>query len=58
MTGVEYVIYAGEAFTVEWYYNASGRSQALEYFEKLSTAQKRKFLKLAQVMREVGRIRL
>lgn len=29
----EYVVFQGEEFTIEWYYNAIGKSQAKEYFD-------------------------
>ena len=42
----EYVAYEGPCFTIEWFYNEQGESQALEYFNGLSDVQKRKVLML------------
>jgi len=49
-------IYIGEYFTVEWYYEKNGYSQAYEYFLATSDAQKRKFLILVKRIADVGRI--
>lgn len=38
----EYVAYEGTCFTIEWFYNEQGESQALEYFNGLSDVQKLK----------------
>ncbi len=32
----EYIAYKGEAFTVEWFFNEKGKSEALDYFEALT----------------------
>ena len=50
------VIYVGEYFTVEWYYEESGYSQAYEYFLSTSDVQKRKFLILVKRIADFGKI--
>ena len=53
----EYIAYQGRMYQVEWYYNAKGKSQALEYYQSLLPADRRKVLRLFQLMGEVGQIR-
>jgi len=50
------VVYIGERFTVEWYYDHIGYSQSYEYFLKSSNVQKRKFLILIKRIAEFGKI--
>jgi len=52
----EYVAYEGPCFTIEWFYNEQGGSQALEYFNGLNDAQKRKVLMLFKRIGDFGRI--
>ena len=42
----EFIAYEGEALTVEWFFDKKGKSEALDFFETLSDAQKRKILML------------
>ncbi|GHT35263.1 hypothetical protein FACS189434_12800 [Bacteroidia bacterium] len=49
-------IYIGDCFTVEWYYDKDGYSQAYEYFLSTDATQKRKFLILVKRIADVGRI--
>ena len=37
-------IYIGEYYTVEWFYDAAGNSQAYGFFLKSSDVEKRQFL--------------
>ena len=53
----EYILYEGDAFTIEWHYASNGKSQALAYFEKLDRRQKIQFIKLVEMMGRVGVIR-
>ena len=53
----EYIIYEGDAFTIEWHYADNGKSQALTYFEKLDRRQKIQFIKLVETIGSVGVIR-
>jgi len=50
------VVYAGECYTIEWYFDCTGYSQAYEYFLKTSDSQKRKFFVLIKRMSEFGKI--
>lgn len=53
----EYVAYQGKNYTIEWFYSKNGKSQALEYYRTLPPADRRKVLKLFQLMGEMGQIR-
>ena len=44
----EYIVYEGGAFTVEWYYDAKGKSQPLNFYEELDRDQKIQFLNLVK----------
>jgi phage-related protein len=50
------VIYTGHCFTLEWYYDCDGYSQAYEYFLSTTQVQKRRFLILIKRIAEVGKI--
>lgn len=54
---IEYIAYEGQILTVEWYYNAQGKSPALEYYNELTESQKAKTFKLIQALGDVGIIR-
>jgi phage-related protein len=49
-------VYIGLLFTIEWYYDQKGHSQAYDYFMKISQEQKRKFLILVKKMGDFGKI--
>lgn len=49
-------IYIGDCYTLEWYFDENGISQAYNYFLEQSDIQKRKFLMLAKRMGDSGRI--
>jgi len=48
--------YIGICYTIEWYYNDKGESQAFDYYTKLSDIQKRKLLLLFKRMGDFGKI--
>ena len=50
------VVYIGEFYTIEWYFDYTGYSQAYEYFLETSDSQKRKFFILIKRMAEFGKI--
>ncbi len=52
----EFVAYEGETLTVEWFFNEKGKSEALDFFETLSNAQKRKTLMLFKRIGDFGKI--
>jgi len=53
----EFIAYQGEKFTIEWYYDDKGISQAIEYFEELKKIQKAKLMTLFKKMADIGEIR-
>lgn len=53
----EYIAYSGEKYTIEWYYNARGKSAALEYYQSLSADERIKVLQLFKRMGDAGEIR-
>ena len=50
------LIYKGDFFTIEWFYDEKGYSQPYEYFLNVSDVQKRKFLMLVKKMGDTGKI--
>ncbi|MDN5215570.1 type II toxin-antitoxin system RelE/ParE family toxin [Fulvivirgaceae bacterium BMA12] len=53
----EYIIYEGKSYQIEWYYSEKGKSQPFEYYKKLDAADRKKALKLFQMLAEIGQIR-
>jgi len=53
----EYVAYSGDSFTIEWYFDAKGHSQALEYYRSLKLDERVQLLKLFKRMGDSGEIR-
>jgi phage-related protein len=53
----EIIAYAGSKFTIEWYYDESGHSQALEYAEALDNADRKKLAALLMVIGDIGQLR-
>jgi phage-related protein len=53
----EYVAYEGWAYTVEWYFDAKNKSQALNYYQSLNEEERRKVLMLFKRMGDAGVIR-
>jgi phage-related protein len=56
MSQCEIIAYSGQAFTIEWYYDQRGRSEALEYFELLSEERQDALLVLLKRMGDAGKI--
>lgn len=52
----EWIAYSGDEFTVEWYFDAKGHSQAQEYYEKQPKEKKRKLLNLLKLIADHGKI--
>jgi phage-related protein len=50
------VIYSGSQFVIEWYFDERGESPARDYYRQLSVERQVKFIKLARLMGEVGKI--
>lgn len=53
----EFIAYGGEHFTIEWYYDDKGKSQALEYFEQLDEKRQDKVFYLFRRMGDHGEIK-
>jgi hypothetical protein len=51
-----YIAYEGKEFTIEWYYDTAGCSQAFEFAESLSDAEKRKLATLFSALGDIGKI--
>lgn len=49
-------IYIGQYFTLEWYYDETGFSQAYQYFLSITQEQRRKFLVLVKRIGDFGTI--
>lgn len=56
MNSDDCTIYSGECFTLVWYYDKAGKSQAYEFFLELDDDRKRKFLILVKRMGDFGKI--
>lgn len=52
----QYIAYKGTEFTIEWYFDGKGQSQALEYFNNQTKDKQRKILNLFRLMGEQGKI--
>ncbi len=53
----EFIAYLGSEFTIEWYYDQRGKSQALDYFEALSFDRQEKVMHLFEIMGDTGKIK-
>ncbi len=53
---VKYVAYQGDKFTIEWYFDRRGKSQAFEYFEKLPLIRKKKLIHLFYILGDIGKV--
>jgi hypothetical protein len=52
----EFVVYQGAQFTVEWYYDAAGKSDVFDYFEDLEAGQQNRLLFLVKRLADAGKI--
>jgi hypothetical protein len=52
----EYIIYEGEYYTIEWYYNSNSNSSAMKFFYKLDNDKQMAAFKLFQKMADFGKI--
>jgi hypothetical protein len=52
----ERIAYQGHAFTIEWFWDAQGRSPPLEYFDQLPEKRQDDLLMLLKRMGDFGRI--
>ena len=56
MDNTNCIVYIGTYFTIEWYYDEKGISQAFQYYLSLSDAQKRKLFLLIKRIGDYGKI--
>jgi phage-related protein len=52
----KYVLWRGSEFVIEWYYKENGKSPGLEYFLSMPLDRRKKLVRLASTMAEVGSI--
>ena len=52
----KFIAHKGEKYTIEWYFDARGRSSALEYFQDLPLRRKKKLIHLLYVLGVIGKI--
>jgi phage-related protein len=50
------VAYEGSEFTIEWYYDEKGHSQALEYYTRQPQEKQRKLINLFRLLGDFGKI--
>lgn|SRR3990167_2414427 len=53
----EFVAFAGEKFTIEWYFDHDDKSIALDYLESLELEEQVKLFELMKIMGNVGLIK-
>lgn len=56
MSNKDYIAYGGNAFTIEWYFDESGKSQALDYLLKSSPEMQKKLFYLIKRIGDNGKI--
>ncbi len=56
MTEKEYIAYKGATFTIEWYFDIHGKSQALEYLLNIDASMQQKVFYLFKRMGDYGKI--
>ena len=52
----KHIAYEGSEFTIEWYFDDRGNSEALEYFKSLDIDRKKKALYLFKLLGDMGKI--
>lgn len=50
----EFVAYEGNEFVIEWFYDSSGKSSALDYFLELNSERQDRVLRLFKAMADRG----
>jgi len=50
------IIYSGEKFTLEWYYDKNGKSDGFDHFLGMTRKQRRKLFVLVKRMGDFGKI--
>ena len=54
---VGYLAYKGKRYSIEWYFNIRGKSQAFDCFQELSMDRQKKIFYLFQLMGDFGLIK-
>ncbi len=52
----DFIAYKGQKLTLEWYFNAQGKSESLEYYEDLSRDRQKKIGNLFRLLGDNGKI--
>lgn len=52
----EFIAYAGQELTIEWYFTSRGKSESLLYFEELPVNRKKKVVNLIRLLGNSGKI--
>ncbi len=52
----KFIAYQGDELTIEWYFDAQGKSASLQYYRKLSSENKKKLIHLFYVLGDIGKI--
>jgi hypothetical protein len=53
---MDYLVFEGKVFDIEWYFTEREESQAKEYFEELEDGQQNKAMNLFKLMGNIGKI--
>ena len=53
----QYIAFKGNKYTIEWYYNENGNSQALDYFKDIDNQDKEKLFFLFKSLDSIGTIK-
>ena len=51
-----FIAYAGSTFTIEWYTDDRGKSEALKYYDDLSPDRKKKLFIQLRILGDIGKI--
>lgn len=52
----KFIVYQGEEFTIEWYFDSRGKCSASDYFEELPPERKKKLTHMFYLLGDVGKI--
>lgn len=53
----EYIVFEGEKFTIEWYFDSRGKSISLDYLESLEEEEQAKLFELMKLIGNAGVIK-
>lgn len=52
----EFIAYKGQCFTIEWFYDEDGKSEAYDYYKQLPVERRQKLLVLLKRLGDTGKI--